>query len=139
MSRRKKRSRAQRQPRHVPTKQLEDDVVRDTAAVFTCSSRTAADFASQCNSLREDLACDIAFNRVAHEIWTGRPGRAEELAAALDAFLAERQRHEAALAELSRRFATLADESIHEHLDPPEAYRDLVRQRVFEGLPATRV
>jgi len=135
MSRRKKSSRPKRQPRPVPKEPREDDVVRDTAAVFTCSSKTAADFAAQCNSQREDLACDIVFNRLAHEIWIGRPGRAEELAAALEELLAERERHEAKLAELGRRFGALAAEDLHEHLDPPEAYSDLVRQRVFEAPP----
>jgi hypothetical protein len=137
MSRRKKRPRADRYPHRGPPQQLEDDVVRDTAAVFTCSHKTAADFAAQCHSRREDLACDITFNRLALEMWTGRPGRAAELAAALNALLAARQRHDDELASLGRRLSALAEENLHEHLDPPEAYCDLVRQRVFESPPPT--
>jgi hypothetical protein len=133
MSRRKKRRRPHHRPLQVErSRQLQDDVVQDTAARFTCSTKTAADFAAQCLSRREDLDCDIIFNRLAHEIWVGRPGRAEELAAALADLLAERHRHDAALAALGQRFRALAQEERHEHLAPPEDYRALVRQRVFE-------
>jgi hypothetical protein len=112
--------------------QAANDVIQDTAAVFTCSKETAADFASQCERALDDLDVDLRFNQVAHELWAGRPGRAQELAAALAAFAQERERHIAALRQVQEQLqALVADESYHEHLDPPEAYRDFVRQRLF--------
>jgi hypothetical protein len=112
---------------------LQADVVQDTAAVFTCSTEIADDFAAQCESRREELEIDLAFNQVACEIWAGRLGRSQDLADALSALAAERQRHLDAIAELGRRLAALAaDEALaHQHLDPVEEYRELVRQRLF--------
>lgn len=113
------------------------DVVADTAARFTCSVETAQDFAYQCDERCEGLDCDLAFNRVAHEIWAGREGPTQPLAEALAELLAERQRHFEALTALGERFAALARVEEHHHLDPPEAYRDLIRQRVFDEPPVS--
>lgn len=109
-----------------------EELVHDTAAVFTCTYEISRDFADQCGDALETLDADLAFNRVAHEIWAGRPGRPQELAEALAALQRERERHVTELRELEKRFRTLAaDENWHEHLEPPEAYRALVRERVF--------
>jgi len=111
-----------------------EDVVVDTAGQFTCSTKIADDFAYQARSRIEDLESDLAFNRVAVEIWKDRPGRAAVLAEALAAFLAERERYYEALVQLRDRFEVLArDESFqHEHLEPVEPFQDLIRRRVFD-------
>jgi hypothetical protein len=40
------------------------------------------------------------------------------------------------LAELGKLLRAFAAEDTHEHLDPPEALRDLIRQRLFPPEPA---
>jgi hypothetical protein len=140
MSRKKKQPHRRRRlaERRVPKDQLIDDVVLDTAAVFTCSEKVAQDFSSQCDERLAELESDVAFNRVAQDIWAGRPGRAAELASALAALVAERERQIRTLTELGARFAALAaDDSFHEHIDPVEPWRDFVRKRLFpETIPA---
>jgi hypothetical protein len=84
----------------------------------------------------ETLDCDLAFNRVAHEIWSERPGHGQQIAEALAAFIAERERYVQALTELQQRFTTLRDLGPqHEHLEPVEKYRELIRARVFPEHP----
>lgn len=111
-----------------------DALVRDTAATFTCSADIVGDFAYQCESRRDQVECDLAFNRLALEMWHDRPGWTD-LANALEAFAAERQRHLDALTELGTRFASIAADPSraeqHEHLDPVEDYHELVRSRIL--------
>lgn len=128
----KARKRERRRRRHAETVGFEQ-LVQDTAARFTCFALTCDDFAYQCQSGREALECDLAFNRVAAEIWAGRPGGARELAEALAALAAERERHLGAITVLGERFEALAadHQGLHEHLEPIECYRDLVRRRIF--------
>jgi len=112
------------------------DVIVDTAARFTCSSQVTDDFAEQCSSALETLDCDLAFNRVAHEMWRERPGHGQQIAEALAAFLTERERYAQALTQLQQRFTALRDLGPqHEHLEPVEKYRELIRARVFPDHP----
>jgi len=133
-SRKKTSSRSdQRRRREQREADAEKDVILDTAATFTCSVHTAEDFAYQCDRVCEGVQTDIDFNRLAHEFWAPHAaGPGKELAEALAAFLAERERHAAAVVALKSRFERLAaEESTHEHLDPVERYRELVRLRLF--------
>lgn len=134
MARRKKYNKAQKRQRR-QQKEIEQrkDVATDTAAIFTCSTEVVSDFARQCERIREDVECDLLYNRIAHEIWDKRPGAAADIADALADFAAERQRHLESIDKLSARFAALArDDSFHEHLDPVEQYRELVEMRLSE-------
>jgi len=107
-------------------------MVQDTTAVFTCATETAGDFHYQCGLRLEDLAFDLLFTNLAHEIWSAESHRAENLVAALAALLAERRHHQGALTELRERFAALVvDKAPHVHLDPPEKYRNIVRACLF--------
>jgi hypothetical protein len=91
----------------------------DTAACFTCSTEVAEDFAYRCLRGREDVEYDLLYNRVAHEIWRDRPGPAQQIAEALAAFAAERERYVQTLQELERRLSALAQQGPqHEHLKP---------------------
>jgi hypothetical protein len=130
MSKGRRVSKAERRKRQQKRASDNSDVIQDTAAVFTCFHETARDFAYQCESGSDDLEIDLAFNSLAYEIWQDHP-RARALAVALADFIAERRRHLEALADLGRRFDALAQQELHEHLDPPEKYRALVRDRLF--------
>ena len=137
-SRKKNPSRSE-QRRRREQRQVDDEknIIIDTAATFTCSVHTAEDFAFQCERVREDVQIDVDFNRLAHEFWaehTEGPGK--ELADALAAFLAERERFAAAVAALKPHFDRLAvEEGEHQHLDPVERYRELVRLKLFPDHP----
>lgn len=111
----------------------DDDLVQDTAAVFTCLTEIAEDFAYQCDDQSQNLEADIAFNKLALEMWRERKGPAEELVAILDALVDARERQRKILIELGKRFTALAavDKKHQEHLGPPEAYRDLIRRRIL--------
>ncbi len=112
------------------------DVIMDTAARFTCSTEVATDFADQCSSALETLDCDLDFNRVAHEMWRERPGHGQQIAEALAALITERERHALALTELQQRFTVLRDSGPqHEHLEPVDRYRELIRMRIFPDHP----
>jgi hypothetical protein len=142
MSRGKKRKRAGWQERQRRSTSRDDDifdeVAEDTAAVFTCSEKIVDDFSGQCARGLEELETDLQFAQIAHEIWQGRSGRAQELAEALAALHAEHERRREALTALHARFEALAaDSSWHEHLDPVEQWRDFVRKRLFPVEPPT--
>ena len=128
-----------KQPSEKERRKHEEEVVADTAAVFTCLQMIANDFAYQCGDESENVEADIAFNKVALEMWSERTGRAQDLVAALVALADARERHRQMLIETRNRFIAIADdESTHEvHLGPPEAYRDLIRKRLFPEPPTT--
>jgi hypothetical protein len=109
-------------------------VVQDAAAVLTCSSEVVANFSYECQRVIEDVEDDLGYYAVAHEIWLNRPGRGRQIAEALAAFLAERQRQMAAMTAIRNRFDALASDD-HEHLEPIDHYRALVRQRLFPNGP----
>jgi hypothetical protein len=134
MSAKRKMTRAakEKQPKKRPTNDF-DDVIQDTAAVFSCLHETAQDFEYQCKTNVEDLKGDLRFTQFAHEIWSGKPGRAQELSAALDALRTERQRHLDTLTTISRAFTRLANDNIHEHLDVLD--KEYVRRRLFPKSP----
>jgi hypothetical protein len=142
MSRKKKihrqqRRRLQRQKRDSQA----ENIVFDTAAVFTCATETAQDFVHQCESRIEDVEIDLTFTDLAKEIWAAHPARAKSLTDALIALAAEQQRYLALLEEFCDRFDALAaDQALaHQHLDPVEPYRDLVRRRLFPDNPSDLV
>ena len=131
MSRRTPARKNQRKPRPKTEAERDEDLVKDTAGIFTCDVETANDFCDQCETRLQDLECDLAYNDLAHEIWAPESSRVGDLVAALAELAAERRRHESALADLLARFVALAADKPHVHLDPPEKYRDLVRARIF--------
>ena len=136
---RKKKPRTKKVLKRIPPRQSSkteaqklDEFVRDTAAVFTCDVETAEDCACECERRLEDLDSDLNYRRVAHDIWKGRSGRAEALAAAMAELISENERHRHAIAELFRRFELLAKQAdSHEHIDAPEHYFELVQSRLF--------
>lgn len=131
MSRKRKPNRSERQKRQeIRAKSALDEVVEDTASTFTCSHEIAHDFAWQCSHGQEELESDILFTRIAEEIWRDHTGEAKELVQTVADFLTERERHQAALLALEARFTTLADANIHEHLEPIETYREMLRGRL---------
>ena len=141
MSRRKKsprRNKAKRRTRNTPSVPRPEDVVNDTAARFTCAAETADDFAYQCLQALETLDIDLLFHRLALEIWNQHPTRAPELLAALEELLSERLRHRETLQRLERRLQGLADDpDYHIHLEPLDAYRELVRSRLYPSASST--
>ena len=121
-----------RRRRHRRQAQRQDDVVNDTAARFTCAAETADDFAYQCAQAQQQLDIDLLFHRLALEIWNERPACAQPLVDALEELLAERMRYRQTLQRIGQQLQRLADDpTFHIHLAPPEAYRELVRSRVF--------
>jgi len=113
-------------------RQRDLDVIQDTAGRFTCPSEVVHDFLYQCTDRMEGVEIDLDFNRVAHQIWRDRPGVGQQIGEALAGFIEERERHLRALADLRQRFAAIeAQGPGHDHLEPIESYRELVRARIF--------
>lgn len=95
------------------------------------------DLAFQCDSDIERVECDALYNDLALEMWRDHP-TAERLAEVIALYAAERQRHLDSLAAIRERLDELIAQTHgldHVHLDPPEAYRVLVRDRVFPDEP----
>jgi hypothetical protein len=124
-------------------KQREDEdlakTIEDIAAHFTCMIEVARDFAGQCEASMGDLDFDLACTELALEFWAGRPGLPEHVLALLTELAAERRRHRDATAALAARLTAFADEADlteagHVHLEPIEAYRARVRQRLYPDL-----
>jgi hypothetical protein len=132
MSRKKKKpNRAGRQKQQEKRAKTEtEELIQDTAAVFTCSYELASDFAWQCGDNVEDLESDILFNQIAIKIWRDHSGPMKELPQVLTDLLTEKERHRDALTDLEVRFKALADMNHHEHLEHIETYRQLVRDRL---------
>lgn len=138
MSRRKKlpHGRKKATPRQPSTEAERDDaLVADITRRFTCFTEIAHDFVHQCGSNLEDLECDLAYNRLAIDLWSGGPGRSAELIEVLNAFLALRERHHAALTALQPRLAELLDPPAHDHLETTQQQRDLIRNCVTPPPP----
>jgi len=108
-----------------------DDALGETVTNYCCTNKTALEFAGQCESDSDDLEIALRFNRLALEIWSQIPSdHARELVAVLRELADERQRHGSTLAMLHARFNALANQGIHEHLEP-ERYEELVFERLF--------
>jgi hypothetical protein len=141
---RKKKPRAKKvhkpaQPRQLAKTEAQktEELVRDTAGVFTCDVETAEDCACECERRLEDVDSDLNYRRVAHEIWKGHSSRAESLVTAMADLITENERHREAIASLIERFEVLAKQrESHEHIDSPDNYIDLVRARLFGAPPA---
>lgn len=117
--------------------QRQNDVVQHSVATLTCALETASDFAYQCTHVQEELELDLPFLHLALEIWRESPQAPPALVAALEELLTEQLRHQEVLNRIGQRLEVLAaDPSLHIHLDPPDAYRDLVRNRLFPTPPA---
>lgn len=137
MSRRKKLPHGRKKPAPRPPTEAERDkaLVDNVTRIFTCFTEIAHDFGHQCGANLEDLECDIDYNRLALEMWSGGPGRAPELIEVLSDYLALRERHQAALTAIQPRLAALLATPAHDHLDPPDHWREVVRQRIC-GAPS---
>lgn len=133
MSRKNKHASSQRRPRPPSPKPepTTDNVLDDTVAAFTCSHGVVEDFRLYCEEELERMDMNIDFGQVAREIWATRPGRAATITAALADYISICERHREALRALRPRFAALFDENIHEHVDPVEPWRDLIRLRLY--------
>jgi len=126
-----------RERREQHEREQENNVVQHSAAILSCATETAADFAGQCTQDREDLDLDLPYLRLALDIWREQPqAPTAALLAALEALLSERLRHQQALTQIAQQLQHLAAEpSLHIHLDPIERYREWVRQRLFPQQP----
>jgi hypothetical protein len=113
-------------------RQKDLDLIRDTAATFSCSTKITKDFLFQCIDGIEAVNADLSFNRVAHEFWQDRPGHGQLIAEALATFIEAREIYLRSLAELKPKLTDLVSQvPEHEHLDPIEKYREIVRARMF--------
>ena len=139
MSRRKKLPHGKKKPVTKPLTETERDhaLVADVTRIFTCFTEIAHDFGHQCGANLEDLECDINYNRLAIEMWSGGPGRSAELIAVLTDFLALRERHHAALTALEPRLKLLLATPADDHLEPTHNWSDLVRKRIMPSTVAT--
>ena len=139
MSRRTKMPRGNKKPAPRPLTDAErdDKLVADVTRLFTCFTEIAHDFLHQCGCNLEDLACDIDYNRLAIEMWTGGPGRSADLLAVLTDYLALRERHHAALTAIEPRLKALLATPAHDHLEPIEHWHELVRKRILASPAAT--
>lgn len=137
MSRRKKLPYGRKKAAARPPTEAERDatLVDNVTRVFTCFTEVANDFRHQCGANLEDLDCDILYNRLALEMWNGAPGRASELIEVLTDYLALRERHLAALNAIEPRLVALLTTPAHDHLDPPDHWREVVRKRIC-GTPS---
>jgi len=113
-------------------RQKDIDLIRDTAATFSCSTEITKDFLFQCTDGIEAIEADLNFNRVAHEFWQDRPGHGQQIAEALAAFIHARESYLRAPTDLRLKLTDLAAQvPEHDHLDPIEKYREIVRARMF--------
>lgn len=116
----------------VTQRQKDIDLIRDTAGTFSCSTEITKDFLFQCTDGIEAIEADLAFNRVAHEFWQDRPGHGQQIAAALAAFIQARESYLRVLTDLKPKLTDLAAKiPEHDHLEPIDKYREIVRARMF--------
>jgi hypothetical protein len=125
----KKRKRQENQRRR------EEDLIQDTTAVMTCMTEATNDLTYQCQDRLDMLRVELPLAKLVRQFWNGRPGNAEIFIQLLDDLVAEYERSQQALAALESRLSafsqSLATGDKHEHLEPPEAYRDRVRKCLF--------
>jgi hypothetical protein len=132
-----KPSREEKRWRRERDSQRQNDVVQHSVATLTCAAETAGDFTYQCTHTQEEVELDLPFLRLALEIWREHPQAPAALVAGLEELLTEQLRHQEMLHRIGQRLEALAaDPSLHIHLDPPDAYRELVRNRLFPTPPA---
>jgi hypothetical protein len=136
MSRRKNRTKTgkpfQRRPSPKTEEQERDELSLDAARVFMCATETAEDCAAECEHRCLDLAADINYRRVAHDLWRDHRGPDHPLVIAMAELIVENERYSRVLDGLFRRFDLLAtQEGGHDHIGEPERYFDLVRQRLY--------
>ena len=134
MSRRKKKPHGRRNNKPQLTEaQKDEQVVRDVAATYTCSSRMTHDFVHQLDENLDDLVFNTDYTRLALVMWRGRPGHVESITAVLAELLAARERHRAEVADIRSRLVDLMAVPHDEHLEPMEDWLPLVRKHVIDG------
>ncbi len=134
MSRRKKQPHGRRRRKPVLTEaQKDEQVVREVAATYTCSSQMTHDFVHQLDENIDDLALNIDYTRLALTMWRGRPGHVEKITTVLAELLAARERHRAEVADFRKRLADLMAVPHDEHLQPLEDWLPIIRQHVIHG------
>ena len=134
MSRRKKKPHGR--PSHKPAlteAQKDEQVVRETAAIFTCSSQMTHEFVHQCDDNMDNLVCDLDYTRLALQMWRGRGGHVDMVTAVLADLLAARERHRAEIAQFRQRLTDLMAVPHDEHLQPVEDWLPLVRKHIIDG------
>lgn len=111
-------------------------VVDDIASRFSCSHRAAHDFADQCETRIAELDFDLAYSRLALDVWADPPEPVRPLIDALRELEAERRRHIAALGQVRERLLELTEsQAAHQHLPLPiERYQEQLRDRLFPDL-----
>jgi len=131
MSRKAKRSNSD-QKRHADRRQKEKDdaLVTDTVAQLGCSAATARDMLGQCSYRRDEIDLDLTFAGLARHVWTGRPGRGEQLVPLIDEIIAEQQRHAKVMDNIGERLRPIANAE-HEHLPPHTVDPDHVRRALL--------
>ena len=117
-------------------KQLLDDVAQHSAAIFSCATKTADEFAGVCDRHLEELELDLPYLRLALEIWAEHPDLAQPLRSALEELLQALASQHQILKNINQRLQRLATDSApHIHLDPLDRYRQLARERLFSAPP----
>jgi hypothetical protein len=123
--RKKKITKAERETRRQQRDEQElTAMVDEMTGHYTCSVEVAREFAVACEDRQVELEFDLATTGLALELWRGRPGAAERIVDLLDELEAATQRQRDILADLSARFAAVAEEQVeHVHLEPVADYR----------------
>ena len=141
MSRRKKSPHSKRKSTVRPTPKVltdaeqDEELIADTTRIFTCFTTLTHDFLHQCVDQIDRVECDIDYNRLAIQMWTGGPGRADDLVAVLSDFVALRERYHAALSALRPRLDELLAIPTHDHLEPADRWHELIRKQVLSSTP----
>lgn len=111
---------------------LENDIVEDSAAVLTCATEAADQFASVCDRFLEELELELPYLQVAMEIWAEHPELAQPLRHSMQQLMHLLTSQETALKDIKQELDRLAtDPAPHVHLDPVERYQKLIRERLF--------
>jgi hypothetical protein len=131
-----KLSKAERARRRELREKKEDEsLVCDMAATFTCLYELGANFAERCELSVEDIDFNLACAEIAAGFWADHPGTAQNAVAMMRELAAELAQHKARITDLAKRFATFSQEhsehDAHNHLDPPEPYRAIIRARLY--------
>jgi hypothetical protein len=132
MARNRKTNTKTREQRQIEQLEREfDEAIGDTVANYCCTNGTALEFAGQCESDADEI--EIALRSIVSRSRSGRLSRTIMHVRSSPCFANSRtsgKRHAAALATLHERFAELASQEIHEHLEH-ERYEELVVDRLF--------
>jgi hypothetical protein len=113
---------------------LLDKVSRETAQDFSCSIDICRYFGERLEEEISGREPVLPLSQLAVRLWSDHREQVPELVATLHALFAERVRHDAALVDLSNRFAALAvDERHHADISPVEPIEAMVRKTLIES------